>query len=140
PPAPRRYRQHHRRSLGVDRDAIHCAARRAGGAPMTISTATPADGPLLQVDDLHVRFPISGGGLLGAGRRMLHAVNGVSFALAKGECLSIVGESGCGKSTTALAILGLQEPTDGTIRYRGQMLSGPGAPGRMQRAKAVQMV
>ena len=107
---------------------------------MTISTAPPADGPLLQVDDLHVRFPISGGGLLGAGRRMLHAVNGVSFALAKGECLSIVGESGCGKSTTALAILGLQEPTDGTIRYRGQMLSGPGAPGRMQRAKAVQMV
>lgn len=96
--------------------------------------------PLLQVDDLHVRFPISGGGLLGRGRRMLHAVNGISFSLAKGECLSIVGESGCGKSTTALAILGLQEPTEGTIRYRGQPLSGAGAPGRMQRAKAVQMV
>jgi peptide/nickel transport system ATP-binding protein len=96
--------------------------------------------PLLQVDDLHVRFPLSGGGLFGAGRRMLHAVNGISFDLAKGECLSIVGESGCGKSTTALSILGLQEPTEGTIRYRGQPLAGPGAPGRMQRAKAVQMV
>ena len=96
--------------------------------------------PLLQVDDLHVRFPISGGGLLGSGRRLLHAVNGVSFSLAKGECLSIVGESGCGKSTTALSILGLQEPTAGTIRYRGQPLTGPGAPSRMQRAKAVQMV
>jgi peptide/nickel transport system ATP-binding protein len=96
--------------------------------------------PLLQVDDLHVRFPISGGGLLGKGRRMLHAVNGISFSLAKGECLSIVGESGCGKSTTALSILGLQEPTEGMIRYRGQPLAGPGAPGRMQRAKAVQMV
>jgi len=95
--------------------------------------------PLLQVDDLHVRFPISGG-LLGRGRRMLHAVNGISFSLAKGECLSIVGESGCGKSTTALSILGLQEPTEGMIRYRGQPLAGPGAPGRMQRAKAVQMV
>ncbi len=95
---------------------------------------------LLQVDDLHVRFPISGGGLLGKGRRMLHAVNGISFSLAKGECLSIVGESGCGKSTTALSILGLQEPTEGMIRYRGQPLAGPGAPGRMQRAKAVQMV
>jgi peptide/nickel transport system ATP-binding protein len=95
--------------------------------------------PLLQVDDLHVRFPISGG-LLGKGRRMLHAVNGISFSLAKGECLSIVGESGCGKSTTALSILGLQEPTEGMIRYRGQPLAGPGAPGRMQRAKAVQMV
>ncbi|WVT75701.1 ATP-binding cassette domain-containing protein (plasmid) [Sinorhizobium chiapasense] len=96
--------------------------------------------PLLQVDDLHVRFPISGGGLLGAGWRTLHAVNGISFELAKGECLSIVGESGCGKSTTALSILGLQEPTAGMIRYRGQPLSGPGAPGRMERAKAVQMV
>ncbi|QRI61499.1 ATP-binding cassette domain-containing protein (plasmid) [Shinella sp. PSBB067] len=96
--------------------------------------------PLLQVDDLHVRFPISGGGLFGAGKRMLHAVNGISFELAKGECLSIVGESGCGKSTTALSILGLQEPTEGAIRYRGQPLAGAGAPGRMQRAKAVQMV
>ncbi len=96
--------------------------------------------PLLEVNDLHVRFPISGGGLFGTGRRMLHAVNGISFDLAKGECLSIVGESGCGKSTTALSILGLQEPTEGAIRYRGQPLAGPGAPGRMQRAKAVQMV
>ncbi|EHK79922.1 ABC transporter, ATP-binding protein [Sinorhizobium meliloti CCNWSX0020] len=96
--------------------------------------------PLLEVDDLHVRFSVSGGGLLGTGRRMLHAVNGIGFSLAKGECLSIVGESGCGKSTTALSVLGLQEPTEGTIRYRGQPLTGPGAPGRMQRAKAVQMV
>lgn len=96
--------------------------------------------PLLQVDNLHVHFPISGGGLLGAGRRTLYAVNGISFELAKGECLSIVGESGCGKSTTALSILGLQAPSEGAIRYRGLPLSGPGAPGRMQRARAVQMV
>lgn len=96
--------------------------------------------PLLRVDDLHVRFSLPGAGLLGAGRRSLHAVNGVSFSLAKGECLSIVGESGCGKSTTALSILGLQEPTQGAIRYRGQPLAGAGAPSRMQRAKAVQMV
>lgn len=96
--------------------------------------------PLLQVSDLHVRFPIAGGGLLGSGKRVLHAVNGISFELAKGECLSIVGESGCGKSTTALSILGLQEPTEGVIRYHGQPLTGAGAPGRMQRAKAVQMV
>ncbi|WP_077965911.1 ATP-binding cassette domain-containing protein [Ensifer adhaerens] len=96
--------------------------------------------PLLQVDDLHVRFPVAGGGLLGKGRRTLHAVNGISFELAKGECLSIVGESGCGKSTTALSILGLQEPTEGMIRYRGKPLTGAGAPNRIDRAKAVQMV
>src|SRR5690606_27282048 len=96
--------------------------------------------PLLHVDDLHVRFPVSGGGRLTTGKRLLHAVNGISFQLAKGECLSLVGESGCGKSTTALSILGLQEPTEGAIHYCGRPLSGPGGPDRMQRAKVVQMV
>lgn len=96
--------------------------------------------PIMHVDNLHVRFSVSGGGLLGYGRRVLHAVNGVTFSLSKGECLSIVGESGCGKSTIALSILGLQRPSEGSIRYRGHPLTGPGAPARMQRAKAVQMV
>ncbi len=96
--------------------------------------------PILEVDNLHVRFPISGGGILGAGKRTLYAVSGVSFSLAKGECLSIVGESGCGKSTTALSIMGLQDPSDGTIRFRGKPITGPGAPNRMARAKAAQMV
>ncbi|MBA8881849.1 ATP-binding cassette domain-containing protein [Phyllobacterium myrsinacearum] len=96
--------------------------------------------PILRVEDLHVRFSMSGGSLFGSSRHMLHAVNGVTFSLAKGECLSIVGESGCGKTTTALTILGLQQPTEGTISYRGQPFTGPNAPTRMQRAKAVQMV
>ncbi len=96
--------------------------------------------PLLEVDNLHVRFPVSGGGMLGRGKRLLHAVNGVSFSLAQGECLSIVGESGCGKSTTALSIMGLQEPTEGEIRFRGRPMTGPRAPTRMERAKAVQIV
>lgn len=96
--------------------------------------------PLLQIDDLHVRFPIAGGGLLGAGRRLLHAVNGLSLTLEKGECLSIVGESGCGKSTTALTVMGLQEPSSGSVSFRGAPFSGPGAPDRMQRAKAAQIV
>jgi len=96
--------------------------------------------PILQVDNLHVRYSVTGGGLLGYGRRVLHAVNGVTFWVAKGECLSIVGESGCGKSTTALSILGLQKPSEGSILYRGQPFTGPNGPNRMQRAKAVQMV
>ncbi len=96
--------------------------------------------PILEVDNLHVRFPISGGGILGAGKRTLYAVTGVNFSLAKGECLSIVGESGCGKSTTALSIMGLQEPSEGTIRFKGKPITGPGAPSRMARAKAAQMV
>jgi peptide/nickel transport system ATP-binding protein len=60
--------------------------------------------PLLQVEDLHVWFDLQGGG-------ELHAVQGVGFTLERGERLGLVGESGCGKTTTALAILGLLPPT-----------------------------
>jgi oligopeptide/dipeptide ABC transporter ATP-binding protein len=59
---------------------------------------------LLQVEDLHVWFDLQGGG-------ELHAVQGVGFALERGERLGLVGESGCGKTTTALAIMGLLPPT-----------------------------
>jgi len=60
--------------------------------------------PLLQVDDLHVWFDLQGGG-------ELHAVQGVGFTLERGERVGLVGESGCGKTTTALAIMGLLPPT-----------------------------
>jgi oligopeptide/dipeptide ABC transporter ATP-binding protein len=60
--------------------------------------------PLLQVDDLHVWFDLQGGG-------ELHAVQGVGFTLERGERLGLVGESGCGKTTTALAVMGLLPPS-----------------------------
>ncbi|MFL5940087.1 MAG: ABC transporter ATP-binding protein [Gaiellaceae bacterium] len=60
--------------------------------------------PLLQVEDLHVWFDLQGGG-------ELHAVQGVGFTLERGERLGLVGESGCGKTTTALAIMGLLPPS-----------------------------
>ena len=59
---------------------------------------------LLEIEDLHVWFDLAGGG-------ELHAVQGVSFELDRGERLGLVGESGCGKTTTALAIMGLLPPT-----------------------------
>ncbi len=75
---------------------------------------TPA-GALLEVEDLVVEF--------GAGRgRTVHAVSGVSFEVRKGETLGLVGESGCGKSTTARAILQLPRPTSGKVRYGGEDL------------------
>ncbi|MGI8806860.1 MAG: ABC transporter ATP-binding protein [Acidimicrobiales bacterium] len=74
--------------------------------------ATPHE-PILVVRDLVKEFPIRGGG-------KLHAVSGVSFDLAEGETLGLVGESGCGKSTTARCVLRLIEPTAGEVLFRGR--------------------
>ncbi|QYX56902.1 ATP-binding cassette domain-containing protein [Roseovarius sp. SCSIO 43702] len=95
--------------------------------------------PILDIRDLHVHFPI-GAQFLARNKRTLHAVSGVNLSLAKGECLSIVGESGCGKSTTALAVMGLQEPTSGDILFEGRSIVGENAPNRMERARIAQMV
>jgi len=95
--------------------------------------------PILDIRDLHVHFPV-GGQFLSRSKRTLHAVSGVNLALAEGECLSIVGESGCGKSTTALAVMGLQEPTSGEILFEGNSIIGENAPDRMARARIAQMV
>ncbi|MFT5893452.1 MAG: oligopeptide/dipeptide ABC transporter ATP-binding protein [bacterium] len=72
--------------------------------------------PLLTIDNLHVRFPIRAG-LLQRTVGEVKAVNGVSFSVNKGEAFGIVGESGCGKTTIARAILRLVDATEGTIRY-----------------------
>jgi ABC-type glutathione transport system ATPase component len=81
--------------------------------------AVRPDGPLLEVDGLTTRFPV-GGGFLGRPKAAVHAVEGVSFTLASGETLALVGESGCGKSTTARTILRLQEPTRGRVSFAGR--------------------
>ncbi|WP_033543500.1 ABC transporter ATP-binding protein [Planococcus sp. CAU13] len=77
---------------------------------------------LLKVEGLKQYFPIKGGFL---GRTVNHvkAVDDISFTIYEGETVSIVGESGCGKSTTGRAILRLEEPTAGTVEYRGVNLA-----------------
>jgi len=86
--------------------------------------------PLLKVEGLTKRFPVSGG-FFGRTRAWVHAVNDVSFELAAGETLGLVGESGCGKSTVGKTILKLHEPSAGKITLDGQDITGFG-PSRMR--------
>src|SRR5699024_5541615 len=74
---------------------------------------------LLRVTDLKTHFTISGG-ILGKNKSVVKAVDGVSFYLNKGETLGIVGESGCGKSTTGRSILQLIKPTSGSVKFKGE--------------------
>ena len=74
--------------------------------------------PILEVTDLVKRFPIKGG-FFGRTVAVVDAVSGVSFTVNRGETLGLVGESGCGKSTTARAILRLHEPDSGRIIFDG---------------------
>jgi oligopeptide/dipeptide ABC transporter ATP-binding protein len=73
---------------------------------------------LLTVDDLKVHFPIKKG-LLSRTVGYVYAVDGVSLTLRKGETIGLVGESGCGKTTTGMAILRLIQPTAGKVTYQG---------------------
>jgi peptide/nickel transport system ATP-binding protein/oligopeptide transport system ATP-binding protein len=81
------------------------------------------EGHLLDVRDLVMNFPIKGGGLLRRTVGYVQAVSGVSLTLDGGETLGVVGESGCGKSTTGRAILQLHRPTSGSVRFEGQELT-----------------
>ncbi|HEX3756518.1 MAG TPA: dipeptide ABC transporter ATP-binding protein, partial [Rhizomicrobium sp.] len=84
--------------------------------------ATRTGGPLLRVDDLKIAFPVRDG--LFAKRRLLRAVDGISFTLNHGETLGIVGESGCGKSTLARAVLKLLPHDAGRVLWLGRDLDG----------------
>ena len=84
---------------------------------------------LLRVEDVGRDFDVSRPWLNrvieGAPRQLLHAVDGVSFEVRRGETLALVGESGCGKSTLARLIVGLYSPSRGRIEFDGKLISDP---------------
>ena len=94
------------------------AASTAEGA-----ATMPPPGPLLQVEHLVKHFPIRGSGITRRKVGEVKAVTDVSFSIQKGETLGLVGESGCGKSTTGRAVLQLQPATSGSIKFDGKELT-----------------
>lgn len=82
-----------------------------------------SDAPLVEVAGLEKHFKESTG-LFGTGTRRVRAVDGVDLAIEQGETFGLVGESGCGKSTLGRTILRLYDPTDGTIRFKGEDITG----------------
>ena len=94
---------------------------------------------VLQASDLTKHFRARRG-LFGADRGTVRAVDGISFAVETGQTLGVVGESGCGKTTTAKLVLGLEEPSGGAILFDGHDLAKLDASGRRTYRRSVQLV
>ena len=95
--------------------------------------------PVLEVRDLVKHYAV-GGGFFGHGAKQLRAVDGVSFSIAPGETLGLVGESGCGKSTVGKAVLRLVEPTGGSIALEGEDITNIGRAALLECRKRMQVI
>src|SRR5436189_4265723 len=92
-------------------------------SPIQAPANGTADGDLLHVSNLKMYFPITQGIILQRQVGWVRAVDDISFSVKRGETLGLVGESGCGKSTTGRAILQLYKPTGGTVNFLSKNLT-----------------
>jgi oligopeptide/dipeptide ABC transporter ATP-binding protein len=103
-------------------------------------TASGAPTPLVEVEGLVKHFPVKGGAFSRRRGGLVRAVDGISFTIGRGETLGLVGESGCGKSTTGRLLLRLIEPSAGAIRIDGTDLASLGGRALRSRRRDVQMI
>ncbi|GAA4479958.1 ABC transporter ATP-binding protein [Microbacterium panaciterrae] len=110
----------------------------------TEADASPAEQertePILEVRDVKRSYPAGKKTLLGRRRRVLRAVDGVSFSIHDGETVGLIGESGCGKSTLGRLILGIESPSSGDILFRGRSIVGRSPGERRTYNQDVQLV
>jgi peptide/nickel transport system ATP-binding protein len=126
-------------AAGDDRHQVRCARwQEIGAAPAAVAaglTAPPGRATALAIADVSKQYPLAGS------RRVVQANEQVSFEVGKGEIMGLVGESGCGKSSLARMVAGLEEATSGSIRFEGDELAHVPANKRAKdMLKSIQMV
>ena len=95
--------------------------------------------PILEARNLTKHFPVKRG-IFAKTLGVVRAVDSVNFSISPGQTLGLVGESGCGKTTTAKLVLRLEEPTGGALHFEGQEIGGLGGSALKQYRRAVQAV
>ncbi|MEM5434115.1 dipeptide ABC transporter ATP-binding protein [Paraburkholderia diazotrophica] len=120
-------------------DGEHAQPSREAHAAQAETTPTQTAQPILRVRDLVTRFPVRSG-LFGKLTGRVHAVERVSFDLRAGETLALVGESGCGKSTTGRSLLRLVESQSGSIEFDGNDISSLSGPSLQTLRRDIQFI